>query len=52
MESQPKIIREEYFPYLVENGLDETGIVLWIDYGTYFKIQLKIEQDENTLRLF
>lgn len=43
MESQPKIIREEYFPFLVENGLDETGIVLWIDFGSYFLITLKSE---------
>jgi hypothetical protein len=42
-----KIIREEYFPYLVENNLDKTGVVLWVDYGTYFKIILKTDY-ENT----
>ena len=41
MIGQCKIIREEYFPYLVENGFDSIGIVLWVDYGSYFKIHLK-----------
>lgn len=43
MELKGKIIREEYFPYLVENGLDELGILVWIDYGIYFKVHLKSE---------
>ena len=38
-----KIIKEEYFPYLVENGFDELGIVLWIDFGNYFMVTLKTE---------
>lgn len=36
-----KIVREEYFPYLVINGFDELGIVIWVDYGKYFKVYLK-----------
>ena len=32
-----KIVKEEYFPYLVINGLDKLGILVWLDYGTYFK---------------
>lgn len=49
MELQGKIIREEYFPFLVENGFDSLGILLWIDYGHYFKVQLNtVFQEEKT----
>ena len=41
MELQPKTIREEYFPYLVLNGFDSIGILLWLDYGNFCKVQLK-----------
>lgn len=43
MESNHKIIREEYFPYLVINGFCEIGIVLFIDCGKYIKMVLKSE---------
>lgn len=43
MASKGKIVREEYFPDLVLNGFDKLGIVLWVDYGTYFKVCLKSE---------
>lgn len=43
MNGQGKIVREEYFPYLVINGFDSLGIVIWIDYGHYFKVCLKNE---------
>ena len=46
MESKGKIVREEYFPYLVSNGFDKTGIVVWVDYGTYFKVFLKSDYQE------
>jgi len=41
-----KIIREEYFPFLVENGVDSLGILLWIDYGHYWTVQLKSEYEK------
>jgi hypothetical protein len=41
-----KIIRQEYFPYLVENGFDTLGIILWLDYGHYFKVILKTEYEK------
>ncbi len=44
MELQPKIIREEYFPFLVINGYSVNGIVQWLDYGHYFKIKIKDEE--------
>jgi hypothetical protein len=37
----PIIIREEYFPFLVENGFDDTGIIQWVDFGTHTKVRLK-----------
>jgi len=37
------VIREEFFPYLIENGFDDIGIIIWVDYGKYFKIHLKSE---------
>lgn len=43
MESKGNIVREEYFPYLVSNGFDKLGIVIWVDYGKYFKVFLKSE---------
>lgn len=43
MELKGKIVREEYFPYLVINGFDSIGIVIWVDYGKYFKVFLKSE---------
>lgn len=49
MELQPKIVREEYFPFLVENGFDSLGILYWIDYGYYFKVQLKSEYEINRI---
>lgn len=36
-----KIVREEYFPFLVLNGWSKSGLVVWIDYGNYFKVDLK-----------
>jgi hypothetical protein len=36
-----KVIREEFFPYLFINGWSETGIIQWVDFGPYFKVQLK-----------
>ncbi len=47
MKSLGKIIREEYFPHLVANGLDSLGILLWIDYGNYWKVQLKSKYNDN-----
>jgi hypothetical protein len=41
MELKGRVIREEYFPYLVENGFDDLGILLWVDYGKYWKVILK-----------
>lgn len=46
MNGHCKIIREEYFPYLVENGYDSLGVLLWIDYGHYWKVQLKSEYEK------
>jgi len=45
MESKGKIVREEYFPYLVINGFDKLGIVIWADYGKYFKVYLKSDYE-------
>lgn len=45
MASKGKIIREEYFPYLVINGFDKTGICVWVNYGKYWKFMLKSEYD-------
>lgn len=42
-----KIIREELFPFLVLNGFDTLGIILWIDYGHYFKCILKSEYENQ-----
>jgi hypothetical protein len=38
-----KIIKEEFFPYLVANNFDSLGILLWVDFGKYFKVVLKSE---------
>jgi hypothetical protein len=38
-----KVVRTENFPFLVLNGFDKTGDVVWIDYGHYFKVYLKSE---------
>ncbi len=47
MNGQGKIIREEFFPYLVQNGFDSIGIVFWLDFGHYFKVQLKSEYEKT-----
>jgi len=47
MELKPEIIREEYFPALVENGFDSLGIVLWLCYGHYFKVVMKSEYEKR-----
>jgi regulation of enolase protein 1 (concanavalin A-like superfamily) len=41
MELKNKIIREEFFPFLVTNGFDQLGILLWVDNGNYIKVILK-----------
>lgn len=38
-----KVVRTENFPFLVLNGFDKTGDVVWVDYGNYFKVYLKSE---------
>jgi hypothetical protein len=47
MELQGKIVREEYFPFLVLNGIDPLGMVVWVDYGNYFKVYLKSKLNKN-----
>jgi len=47
MELKGKIIREEHFPYLVENGFDKTGILLWVDFGKYWKVILKTDYEKT-----
>lgn len=36
-----RIVREEYFPYLVINGFDELGILVWVDFGTHWRVMFK-----------
>jgi len=47
MELKHKIIREEYFHYLVENGFDKSGMVLWVDFGHYCKVIMKSDYESN-----
>lgn len=42
-----KVVRTEKFPFLVSNGFDKTGIVVWVDYGHYFKVFLKSEYEKG-----
>jgi hypothetical protein len=41
------ITRVEKYPFLVLNGFDETGEVIWVDYGKYFKVYIKSEYYEH-----
>ncbi len=43
-------IREEYFPFLVLNGWSKSGLLIWVDYGKFFKVMLK-EDYENRNRM-
>lgn len=48
MESKGRIVREEYFPFLELNGFDKTGIIVWVDYGKFFKVFLKSDYEAIT----
>lgn len=42
-----KVVRIENFPFLVINGLDKLGDIVWVDYGHYFKIYLKSDYEKE-----